>query len=138
MDETLLDSDILSEILKAKNPRVLGTANRYLLQHPCLTFSAFTLYEITRGLLAAGATSGLARFLNLVAKSNVLPVSIPILNRVADLWANASRQGHPRGDADIAIAATALETNRVLATGNTAHFSWIPGLTIVDWRLGSP
>jgi hypothetical protein len=32
------------------------------------------------------------------------------------------------------IAATALETGRALVTGNTAHFGWIPALTIEDWR----
>ena len=32
------------------------------------------------------------------------------------------------------IAATALETGRVLVTGNTAHYAWISGLTLEDWR----
>jgi hypothetical protein len=41
---------------------------------------------------------------------------------------------HPHADADVLIAATALEHGRVLVTGNTAHFSWIPGLAIEDWR----
>jgi len=40
----------------------------------------------------------------------------------------------PHGDADLIIAATALETGRVLVTGNTAHYSWIPGLTLDDRR----
>jgi len=30
--------------------------------------------------------------------------------------------------------ATAIETGRVLVTGNTPHFSWISGLRIEDWR----
>ena len=34
------------------------------------------------------------------------------------------------------IAATALEHKRVLVTGNTAHFSWVPGLRVEDWRQG--
>jgi predicted nucleic acid-binding protein len=33
MDAALLDTDILSEILKAKNQQVLGIAQRYLDQH---------------------------------------------------------------------------------------------------------
>ena len=32
------------------------------------------------------------------------------------------------------IAATALETGRVLVTGNTAHFAWISGLSLANWR----
>jgi len=27
-----------------------------------------------------------------------------------------------------------LEHSRVLITGNTLHFSWIPGLRLDDWR----
>ena len=37
-------------------------------------------------------------------------------------------------DADLIIAATALEHGRTLATGNAAHFSWINGLNLEDWR----
>jgi predicted nucleic acid-binding protein len=39
-------------------------------------------------------------------------------------------------DTDI-IAATALETGRTLVTGNIAHFDWIPGLALADWRSAS-
>ena len=138
MDETLLDSDILSEILKAKDLQVLDTANRYLAQHPRFAFSAITFYEIVRGFRATRAVRGLSKFLKLVDDSDVLPVSIPVLRRAAELWADAYRGGHPRGDADLIIAATALESKRALATGNTTHFTWIPGLTVVDWRSGSP
>jgi predicted nucleic acid-binding protein len=44
-----------------------------------------------------------------------------ILMRAADLWAEGKHGGHPSDDADLIIAATALETGRVLVTGNTAH-----------------
>jgi tRNA(fMet)-specific endonuclease VapC len=138
MDETLLDSDILSEILKAKNRQVLDTANRYLALHSRFAFSAITFYEITRGFRLTGAVRGLSKFLKLADDSDVLPISIPVLQRAADLWADAYRGGHPRGDADLIIAATALESKRTLGTGNTAHFTWISGLTVIDWRSGSP
>ena len=32
------------------------------------------------------------------------------------------------------LAATVLETDRTLITGNTAHYEWIPGLKLDDWR----
>ena len=55
---------------------------------------------------------------------------IRLLNdRAGDLWAFARQHGHPHGDADLIIAATALESQRVLVTGNSDHFAWIPGLT---------
>jgi predicted nucleic acid-binding protein len=33
------------------------------------------------------------------------------------------------------IAATALEHNLVLVTGNTTHFAWVTGLRVEDWRI---
>jgi tRNA(fMet)-specific endonuclease VapC len=134
MDETLLDTDILSEILKAKNKSVLDIAERYLSQHQRFAFSAITFYEILRGFRANQAGRAIDEFLALADNSEVLPVSIPVLKRSADLWANARQGGYPRNDTDLIIAATALEARRVLVTGNTAHFNWIPGLYLADWR----
>lgn len=134
MEESLLDTDILSEVLKAKDPRVLDRATQYLAQHARFTFSAFTFYEIVRGFRANQAVRQLANFMKLAQDCDVVPISTPVLERAARLWAEAYVGGHPRDDADLIIAATALETHRVLVTGNTGHFSWIPHLQIEDWR----
>jgi tRNA(fMet)-specific endonuclease VapC len=138
MDEALLDTDILSEVLKGNNPDVLTAAQQYLTIHRQLAFSAITMYEIMRGLLANQASRQLAAFLALTGRSDVLPVSIPILKRAAGLWAEARNNGHPCDDADLIIASTALEARRVLVTGNTRHFSWISGLRVADWRSATP
>lgn len=138
MDEALLDTDILSEVLKGKNLDVLTAAQQYLAIHRQLAFSAITMYEIMRGMLANQAPRQLAAFLALTGRSDVLPVSIPILKRAAGLWAEARNNGHPCDDADLIIAATALEARRVLVTGNTRHFSWISGLCVADWRSATP
>lgn len=104
MDEAFLDTDILSEVLKAKDATVLGKAQQYLNQYGQFSFSAITFYEVVRGMHAAGATKQLANFLQLADKSDVLPISLPILLRSADLWATAYAGGHPRADADLIIA----------------------------------
>ncbi len=134
MDEALLDTDMLSEVLKAKDARVLAKAQQYLNQHGRLSFSGITFYEVVRGMVATRATKQLANFLQTAASSDVAEISIPTLRRAADLWATATAGGHPRDDADLIIAATALEVDRVLVTGNTSHFDWIQGLRIEDWR----
>ncbi|HEX3657883.1 MAG TPA: type II toxin-antitoxin system VapC family toxin [Pirellulales bacterium] len=138
MDEALLDTDVLSEVLKRKDQQVLITARQYLAEHQRFTFSAITVYEIVRGMRATGATRQLAGFLKTVETSEVLPANLPVLMRAADLWSDARNSGHPRDDADLIIAATALEAGRVLVTGNTQHFSWIPGLRLADWRSVTP
>jgi predicted nucleic acid-binding protein len=58
-----------------------------------------------------------------------------ILDRAADLWVVARSFGFQPKDADLLIAASALHAGRTLATGNLAHFRWVPGLRIEDWRI---
>ena len=130
----LLDTDILSEILKQKNPTVVRNAADYLKAHAQFAFSAITLYEIQRGLKAKKATKQLGKFKTFCQHSAISDVTIPVLERAADLWVMGRNGGHPHKDADLIIAATALENGRNLVTGNNADFAWIPGLTIVDWR----
>jgi tRNA(fMet)-specific endonuclease VapC len=136
MDAALLDTDILSEILKQKNPLVASVGSRYLIEYGRFAPSAITFYEVFRGLRVKKARRALGEFNTVAANSDVIAISIPILLRAADLWAEARRGGHPRGDADLVIAATALESQRILVTGNTAHFDWIQNLELADWRSG--
>jgi tRNA(fMet)-specific endonuclease VapC len=134
MDKAILDSDMLSEVLKDKNPQVAQHARQYLSQHGRLAFSAISYYEILRGIMAKQALQQLSTFERTASTAEILSVSIAVLRRAAELWATATAGGHPRDDADLMIAATALEVGRVLVTGNTQHFAWIPGLRIEDWR----
>jgi tRNA(fMet)-specific endonuclease VapC len=130
----VLDTDILSEILKQKNATVVQRASVHLAAHGSFTFSALTRYEVLRGLKFKRAMAQLLRFTAFCQQSVILPISDAVLDRTADLWVLAQQQGHPCSDADLVIAATALEHGLVLATGNTAHFAWIPGLSLEDWR----
>jgi tRNA(fMet)-specific endonuclease VapC len=134
MEIALLDTDMLSEVLKQRNSQVVSKAAAYLRSHGRFAFSAFTRFEIARGIKEKGATKQLARFRDFCGHSLIVPVSDTNLERAEDLWAIARHSGLPSGDADLIIAATALETNRVIVTGNVAHYAWIPGLTLDDWR----
>ncbi len=134
MDEAILDTDLLSEVLKGKDTKVLATARQYLAEHQRFAFSEITVYEIVRGMRAKNAAQQLTEFLQTVGTSDVFSVSRTVLLRAADLWVEARQGGHPKSDTDLIIAATALEAGRVLVTGNTAHFSWIAGLQVADWR----
>jgi predicted nucleic acid-binding protein len=134
MDVGLIDTDILSEVLKAKNAKVLDRARLYLEEHGRFAFSAITFYEMLRGFRAARASRQLANFIALAATSDVLPVSMTVLDQAASLWAEAYTGGRPRDDADLIIAATALQSGRTLITGNVNHFNWISALKIDDWR----
>jgi tRNA(fMet)-specific endonuclease VapC len=134
MNLALIDTDILSEVLKQQNPAVLQNAANYLSEHGQFAVSAITRYEILRGLKSKQARRQLNRFHAFCVNTRIFPVSDAVLDRASDLWAEARRGGHPGRDPDLIIAATAIETSRVLITGNMAHFSWIPTLTIENWR----
>lgn len=134
MDAALIDTDIVSEVLKQRNAAVAQKAAAYLTDHGQFAFSVFTRFEIARGYKEKGATRLLTRLATFCRHSLVLPLTDAIFDRAEDLWVLARKAGHPHGDADLIIAATALEHGRLLVTGNTAHFKWIPGLTLEDWR----
>lgn len=138
MDGALLDVDFLSEVLEGKNAQALASAQKYLSVRARLSFSAMTVYEVLRGMLANQASRQLAGFLAVVGSSDVRPITMPILTRAAELWAEARNNGHPCNDADLIIAATAFDSQRVLVTGNTSHFAWIAGLRLADWQLALP
>jgi tRNA(fMet)-specific endonuclease VapC len=134
MDASLLDTDILNEILKKRNSHVLQHASDYVAQHGQFALSSITRYELLRGLKEKNAASQLAAFQTFCQNTLILPVLDDILDVAADLWVTGRKQGLAPKDADLLIAATALYHARTLVTGNTAHFAWVPGLTLCNWR----
>ena len=135
MEPALLDTDTLSEIMKGVNPQVQDHARRYLTAFRHFTFSIMTRYEILRGLKARRATRQIARFEQRCQHSQVLPLTDDIIVHAAELYAMLYQQGQLISDADILIAATALQHNLVMVTENVNHFRRIPGLAIESWRV---
>ncbi len=134
MKLSLIDTDMLSEILKKNDSNVLRHASDYLTQHQLFAISVMTRYEILRGLRDKNATRRIELFETFCQNAELLAITDEVLDRSADLWVEARKGGHPRYDADLIIAATALEHGRVLVTGNTPHFDWVPGLVVENWR----
>ena len=90
MDEAIIDSDIVSELIKAKNPRVLHIGAHYLSQHQRFAFSAITFYEVCRGFLSIGAVARLTKFVQFAAASDAR-VASDILSSCRALVASVSR-----------------------------------------------
>jgi len=134
MDAALLDTDTLNEVLKRKNANVVHHAADYLAQHGQFAISSITRYELLRGLKEKNAASQLARFQAFCQNTTILPVIDDILEEAVDLWVAGRKLGLAPKDADVIIAATALHHGRTLVTGNTAHFAWVPGLALDNWR----
>ena len=69
-------------------------------------------------------------FLNIV---NVLPFSMPEAKCAAGIRADLESRGEPIGPHDILIAGAAVANNATMVTHNTAEFSRIKGLSVIDW-----
>jgi tRNA(fMet)-specific endonuclease VapC len=129
----LLDTDILSELLK-QHPLVVQRVRAYLAVHERLAFSIITRYELLRGLKAKHAQAQEAAFTLLCQASLILPLTDQVVDRAATLYGDLHRQGALLPDADLLIAATALDAQRTLVTNNLAHFQRIPHLVIETWK----
>jgi len=130
----MLDTDILSEVMRGRNPIMQERALAYLTEYQRLSLSLITRYEILRGLKAKHATRQILAFDELCYASNVLPLTDPAIVRAAEIYANLRQQGQLISDADILIAATALTYGLALVTGNAAHFARVGGLRIESWK----
>ena len=91
MDAALLDTDILTEFFKGQNTVVRGYADAYLQTHGQFAISAFTHYEIVRGLLFKNASSKLNAFDALCQGVQIFPITGEVLIRAADLWVAGRR-----------------------------------------------
>ncbi len=65
----------------------------------------------------------------------VIQTDIPILKRFGDLKARLKKNNRLLPDADIFVAAVALEKADTLVTGNVKHFERIEGLKIENWAV---
>jgi tRNA(fMet)-specific endonuclease VapC len=130
--KTLLDTDVLSALMR-RVPSAVNRARTYLADHQQLTISLVTRFEILRGLKAKRATTQLTVFDSFCANNEVLPITDQIIVRAADIYAGLHIGGQLIPDADILIAATALENGLVMATNNVADFTRIANLRIDNW-----
>ncbi len=138
MNKSLLDTDTLSGINKAQDRQLFVTADRYLATFGSFTFSSVTVMEVVRGYFLAARMERLASFLDSLVDHEVLAFTTATADLAGRIDADLLRSGLPIGRADPMIAATALEHDLVLVTGNTKHFERIQSLgyplRLDDWR----
>jgi len=138
MDKALLDTDILSEVLKGRHPQVVARAEAYLRHHTVLTVSVVSVMEVVSGLQRMARWEQLERFLQALGEMEVLALdreSAVLAGRIdGDLW----RAGQRVGRADPMVAAQAIVHGLVLVTGNVRHYARVVELgyplRIVNWR----
>ena len=128
MDKALLDTDIFSHVLKAKDPALVRHAAAYQEEFGAFTVSAVTVMEIVKGFQRVQRDDALERFLRGVAGIQVIPFDTDTATFAGRIYGDLERTGQPIGRADPMIAATAIRHDLTLATRNTTHFRRIQTL----------
>ncbi|MCL6536733.1 MAG: PIN domain-containing protein [Armatimonadetes bacterium] len=138
MNKALLDTDILSEVLKGRNPQVVAQAEAYLRHHAMLTVSAVSVIEVVSGLQRMARSAQLEQFLGALDAIEVLPVDTQSAVLAGRIDGDLLRTGQPIGRADPIIAAQAITHGLVLVTGNVRHYERIVALgyplRMANWR----
>ncbi len=138
MEKVLIDTDILSEIRKRINPRVLARATAYLVVFRQYTISSITVTEVVKGWQKLQREDRIQQFLTGISQAEGLPMNAQIAELTGRIYGDLERTGQPIGLADAIVAATAIHHDLILITGNISHYQRIQGLgyslKLDNWR----
>ncbi|WP_437573605.1 type II toxin-antitoxin system VapC family toxin [Sorangium sp. So ce887] len=138
MKKALLDTDILSEITKAKSPAVVARARSYVAFHGRFTFSVVSVMEVVAGYSQRQAEQKTRQFLEMAHRSEVLLLDAIAAELAGRIMADLQMAGTPIGVPDTMIAATAIHHGLPLVTGNTSDYSRVQSagypLILENWR----
>lgn len=139
VEKSLLDTDILSEIIKRANPHIITKANTYLNQFEKYTISVITVMEIVEGWQKRKQEKRLQQFLTILNSQEILSFDLPESVLAGKIYADLETTGKRIGYPDCMIAAIAIGHNLTLVTGNLSHYQRIQdlgySLILDNWRL---
>jgi predicted nucleic acid-binding protein len=137
----LLDTGVLGKICHPKREQhgpVLARLDQWLDGKPQLTvyLPEIADYELRRKYLHMDMLKSLQRLDELAKQLVYLPLSTPIMQQAAELWARVRRAGKPTAsdkaiDGDVILAAQAMSVNAIVATTNVKHISLF--VRVEDW-----
>jgi predicted nucleic acid-binding protein len=124
----LVDTDVLIWHLRG-----YPQATRRLDQLPALTISAVSYLEVLQGMRNKAELIAVQKMLQR-RQATMLPVTEAITRRATELM-EALTLSHGLQMGDALIAATALEHDLPVLTGNVKHFAAIPSLLIEGFAI---
>ena len=129
----VVDTDVASFLFKKDTRATLYAPH---LSGHMLTISFQTRAELELWAFAAGWGARRKQQLEHYLRRYIVQDSSPALcRRWAEVIDDGRRRGRPVATADAWVAATALLLGVPLATNNEAHFSSIPGLTVISEKM---
>ena len=130
----LFDTDTLSQVMKRRPvPSLLARMAALPIEE--LFTSAITVGEMVFGAQRSPRREYLLSQLEELLWPNlqVLPFDHAAAETYGRIRADLERAGTPLAEPDLRIGAIALTRNLTVVTGNTRHFSRIPGLSVENW-----
>src|SRR4051794_23438140 len=121
MERSLLDSDVFSEALRARNPSIRAKADAYLDVFGRFTLSVITVSELIDGLRREQRNDRITALIAEIAAVNHEEAA----KIAGHIFGDLHRMGKPIGRSDPFIAAIALREGIPLVTGNVGHFERI-------------
>jgi tRNA(fMet)-specific endonuclease VapC len=129
---TLLDTNVVIYYLKGDPAIVTRIRNAATGE---LALPAVVVYELEYGTLRSKIPDRRRRELEEgLADIQHVPFDSQAALAAARVRFELERRGMAIGPIDLLIAGTALSRGATLATHNTAEFSRVPGLRIIDWQ----
>lgn len=133
--KALLDTDMASEIMRAKNDTVLARCDAYRERHGALSMSSLTVFEILHGLHRLHRTEQVDSFKVWLEDCEVLDVDTETASIAGEIAGALTRTGRIIGVVDTCIAATAIRHDRLLVTGNERHYKAVQAAGFsLDWE----
>ncbi len=134
----LVDTDILSEILRRQNAQVMARYERYREKHGRIAISSLTVFEIFQGLYKAGRVDRAESFRRWLPRCRVIHFDLECAQLAGEIGGALLKSGQPIGVVDVGVAASAVHHGRVLVTGNVEHHARVRAagfkLELENWR----
>jgi tRNA(fMet)-specific endonuclease VapC len=138
LSKSLLDTDIISEILKGIDPNIRAKAIAYRSQFGFYTTSVISVMEIVEGWHRRQNEARITQFLGTLATEEVLPMTLADADLAGRIYVDLERTGQRIGYPDCIIGAIAINNQITLVTGNTLHYQRIQtfgySLLLDNWR----
>jgi tRNA(fMet)-specific endonuclease VapC len=142
MYSALLDTDILSDILKGRNETVQSREKAYLAENDSYALPIIVVMEIIKGLHKAGREDRIQSLMARFRAAEILTLDLQSAELAGRICGDMEREGQTIGFADPIIAALAIRHDLTLVTGNVSHYQRIQQagypLRLDNWRSSAP
>lgn len=126
----MLDTDTFSYLVSGRCPAVRSQVSR---NQKAVVLSSITLAESLFGARKKGSQKLLSLISLFREIFPVLPWTADAAEAYSRIRTELEGKGHPIGNMDMLIAASAIASGSTLVTNNERHFRHVPVLTLANW-----